>query len=100
MMDDPYLAKDESFETVEELLLVRDITALELYGEDKNRNGILDENENDASDSDPPDNRDGKLDRGLFDFVTVYSKETSSSRTNVNGSQTSGGSSGGASPGG
>ena len=100
MQNDPYLAKDGNFETVEELLLVRGITAVELYGEDKNRNGILDENENDASDSDPPDNRDGKLDRGLFDFVTVYSSEPSASRTNVNGSQSSGGSTGGASTGG
>ena len=98
MLADPYNAKNEPFETVEELLLVRDMTLVELYGEDKNRNGVLDDNENDAAESDPPDNRDGTLDRGLIDFVTVYSRDTGESRVNVNGSSGEGG--GGASGGG
>ncbi|MBI1371547.1 MAG: hypothetical protein GC159_02120 [Phycisphaera sp.] len=79
LLPEPYNAKDQAFETVEELLLVRDVRPLELYGEDANRNGVLDANEDDASDSAPGDNRDGTLDRGLIDFVTVYSSETASS---------------------
>ncbi len=103
MLSDPYYAKNEPFETVEELLLVRGVTAIELYGEDKNRNGIIDDNENDAAASEPPDNRDGRLDRGLIDFVTVYSGASSESRINVNGSSGGGGNApggGGNAPGG
>jgi DNA uptake protein ComE-like DNA-binding protein len=99
LLPDPYEAKNEALETVEELLLVRDVTAVELYGEDKNRNGVLDDNENDAADSEPPDNRDGTLDRGLIDYVTVYSQDTGEGRINVNGSGGGGGGPGGA-PGG
>jgi len=74
-MPDPYQCKNAPFETVEELLLVRGMLPELLYGEDTNRNGRLDDNENDADQSDPPDNADGKLDRGLYDMVTVYSSE-------------------------
>jgi hypothetical protein len=71
------MCKNSPFETVEELLLVRGMLPELLYGEDTNRNGRLDDNENDADESDPPDNADGKLDRGLYDLVTVYSAEGS-----------------------
>jgi DNA uptake protein ComE-like DNA-binding protein len=74
---DPYMCKNSPFETVEELLLVHGMLPELLYGEDTNRNGILDFNENDADESYPPDNADGKLDRGLYDMVTVYSAEGS-----------------------
>ena len=46
-----------------------------VYRADANRNGLLDANENDADAAAPGDNRDGKLDRGLAPFVTVYSQE-------------------------
>ena len=54
-----------------------------------NRNGVLDENENDGDESEPYDNQDGNLDRGFFDYVTVYSKEPNvnadgQERTNIN----------------
>jgi len=74
---DPYQCKNSPFETVEELLLVRGMLPELLYGEDTNRNGRLDDNENDADESDPPDNANGKMDRGLYDMVTVYSAEGS-----------------------
>jgi len=77
-MPDPYRCKNAPFETVEELLLVRGMLPEMLYGEDTNRNGMLDENENDGDESDPPDNADGVLDRGIYDLVTVYSSEGSS----------------------
>jgi type II secretory pathway component PulK len=72
---DPHECKNAPFETVEELLLVRYVTRDLLFGEDANRNGVLDVNEDDSADSDPPDNHDGGLDRGIFDVVTVYSRE-------------------------
>jgi type II secretory pathway component PulK len=82
LLDEPYYCKDAPFETVEELLLVRGASAAVLYGEDANRNGILDENENDADASEPADNRNGKLDRGLLDYLTVNSAEPN---TDANG---------------
>ena len=46
-----------------------------LYGEDTNLNGILDDHENDGGLSEPDDDRDGRLDTGFYDYVTVYSVE-------------------------
>jgi len=73
--DAPYRAKHGPFDTVEELLLVKGFTAEILFGEDMNRNGILDANENDGSRSLPPDNGDGILNPGLYPYITVYSRE-------------------------
>ena len=71
-LPEPYYAKQGRFETLGELLLVRDIDESILYGEDFNRNGVLDPNENDADASPPDDNADGVLDVGLLDYLTVY----------------------------
>ncbi len=71
----PYRAKNAPFGTVDELGLVRGVTPALLHGEDSNRNGLLDPNEDDGDDSEPPDNGDGVLDRGLAPFVTVWSLE-------------------------
>jgi len=89
LLSDPYYCKNAPFETVDELLLVKEGSLELLHGEDANRNGFLDANENDADDADPPDNRDGHLDRGLRDYLTVYSREPNLSssgeaRINVN----------------
>lgn len=89
LLADPYYCKNAPFESIEELLLVKDASRALLIGEDANRNGVLDANENDAANSDPPDNHDGRLDRGLFSFVTVYSSEANTdasgnARVNVN----------------
>ncbi|MCK4343273.1 MAG: general secretion pathway protein GspK [Phycisphaerae bacterium] len=71
-----YYAKNGRLDTLEELLLVRGFTAAVLYGEDTNRNGILDLNEDDGEDSFPYyDNADGILDYGLAPYVTVWSRE-------------------------
>ena len=93
LLDDPYDCKNAAFETVDELLLVRGASTDILAGEDANRNGVLDDNENDSDASEPADNRDGDLDLGLYDFVTVHSREanTDSSgqqRINVNSAST------------
>jgi DNA uptake protein ComE-like DNA-binding protein len=89
-LDDPYEAKNQPFETIEELSLVRDVTALHLYGEDYNQNGVLDANEDDGADTFPPDNKDGKLDRGFIQLATVYSFEPTTNKANVNGNTGSG----------
>src|SRR4030095_7853637 len=63
--------------------LVNGVTAEILYGEDANLNGVLDANENDSDNSAPYDNRDGRLDSGLMEYFTVYSREPASG-TNIN----------------
>jgi type II secretory pathway component PulK len=75
----PYYCKNSEFETVEELLLVRGASADVLYGEDTDRDDLLDLNENDGSDSDPPDNANGSLDRGIISYITVHSSEPNTS---------------------
>ncbi len=82
-----YKTKNAPFESVEELRLVAGMTSEILYGEDANLNGILDANENDADDSAPYDNRDGRLDPGLMEYFTVYSYEPMTG-TNINTDQT------------
>lgn len=78
-----YQCKNSAFETVDELRLVYGATLDLLLGEDTNLNGALDPNENDGTITLPIDNRDGRLDPGIFEYVTVYSRE-SNRRTNVN----------------
>ncbi|MCW5557242.1 MAG: general secretion pathway protein GspK [Verrucomicrobiae bacterium] len=70
-----YHCKNADFESIDELRLVANATPQLLYGEDLNRNGVLDPNENDGETSSPMDNRDGRLDPGLLEYVTVHSQE-------------------------
>lgn len=79
----PYNCKNGAFDTVEELLLVRGFTPAVLWGEDVNRNGILDANENDAEASFPLyDNSDSVLNRGVAPFLTVYAREVDTALDN------------------
>ena len=71
----PYPAKNSPLESLDELLLVRGVTASVLYGEDMNRNGLLDPNENDGDASFPPDNQDGALQMGWSAYLTVFGRE-------------------------
>jgi type II secretory pathway component PulK len=70
-----YTTKNGPLETIDELLLVRGVTPELLYGEDANRNGLLDLNENDADASPPLDNADGILHLGWTAYLTVNSRE-------------------------
>ena len=82
-----YLCKNAPFETVDELRLVSGMNLKILFGEDANLNGILDANENDSDALPPSDNRDGRLDAGLLNFVTVSSREpntTTNGGTKIN----------------
>ena len=71
----PYRCKNAPFETVEELRMVAGMDLDLLYGEDTNLNGILDPNEDDGDLTPPVDNRDGRLDPGLLEYITVHSRE-------------------------
>jgi DNA uptake protein ComE-like DNA-binding protein len=70
-----YRAKNAEFESIDELALVNGADAITLYGEDANLNGVLDPNEDDGDKSPPADNGDGKLDPGVLNSVTVFSRE-------------------------
>lgn len=71
----PYAAKNGPIESIEELLRVRGVTYALLYGEDWNRNGLLDPAENDADQLPPYDNADGVLQLGWSAYLTVDSRE-------------------------
>jgi DNA uptake protein ComE-like DNA-binding protein len=64
----PYQSKNGLFESVDELRLLYGGDLDTLAGEDINRNGILDPNETDS-------NHNGQLERGVLEYVTVYSRE-------------------------
>jgi type II secretory pathway component PulK len=68
MLPQPYNCKNAPLETVDEILLIKGASKELLYGEDTNLNGLLDNNENDS-------NRNGRLDAGFYNYVTVYSAE-------------------------
>jgi len=84
LLADPYYCKDGPLETVEEVLLLRGASEEILYGEDTNKNGVLDIQENDANESEPPDNKNGRLDRGIYDYATVYSHQPNVSQDGQN----------------
>jgi DNA uptake protein ComE-like DNA-binding protein len=67
----PYRILNGPLNTLEEILLVRGFTPALLYGEDANWNFQLDPNEDDGDVQFPPDNKDGKLDLGLRQYLTV-----------------------------
>jgi type II secretory pathway component PulK len=84
----PYRCKNAPFESVDELRLVEGATPDILFGEDLNRNGVLDDNENTGTASNTATtglpaagNADGRLDPGITEYVTVWSREPNT-RTN------------------
>ncbi len=81
-LNPPYTCKNAPFETIGELRLIYNMDLLVLFGEDPNMNGILDPNENDGEILPPSDNQNGKLEPGILEYVTVYSREPS---TTTNG---------------
>lgn len=60
-----YQAKNGPLDSLEELLLVRGVTPDLMFGNDRNRNGVLDADEDDGS---------GILDQGWSAYLTVYSR--------------------------
>jgi type II secretory pathway component PulK len=61
-----YQAKDGPLDSIEELLLVQGMTPQILFGNDLNRNGMLDPGEDDGS---------GQVDPGLASYLTLYTRE-------------------------
>ena len=85
----PYRIRNGPLVSLEEVLLVRGFDGSVVYGEDANRNGLLEDHENDGQDSFPPDDGDGQLNRGLRYFATTISYEPDvdsegAPRTNIN----------------
>jgi type II secretory pathway component PulK len=72
-LSDPYKPRNGPFSTLDELLLVKGFDRRYVLGEDWNGNGVLDPAENDGDKNAPPDNSDGKLDRGLLRYATLWS---------------------------
>ncbi len=65
-LNPPYRCKNGPLDSLEELLLVKGVTPQLLFGNDRNRNGMLDPGEDDGS---------GVLDRGWSAFLTIHSRE-------------------------
>src|SRR5262245_26620226 len=65
-LNQPYRCKNGPLDSIEELLLVKGVTPQLLFGNDRNRNGVLDPDEDDGS---------GVLDRGWAAYLTVHSRE-------------------------
>lgn len=61
-----YQSKAGPYDSLEELLMVKGWTPKQLYGNDKNRNGKIDPDEDDGS---------GQVDLGLQRYFTMYSRE-------------------------
>ena len=72
---EPYAPNNGPPETVEELLLVRDVTPLLLFGPDSNRNGQLDLHESAAAGGMRDANGDD-ITHGWADYMTLYSAES------------------------
>lgn len=71
-LDPPYAPKNGPLETVEELLLVRDVTPELLFGVDVNRNGLIDASEGgEAAGTDG----EGISLLGWAGYLTLYSQE-------------------------
>lgn len=71
--------KGAPYESVDEVRLVNGAMLDVILGEDTNRNGALDANEDDGETSGPRDDQNGQLLPGLLEYVTVYSTEPATS---------------------
>jgi len=82
----PYQAKNGPLDSIEELLFVKGVTPQLLYGNDLNRDGIFEPEEDDGS---------GAFNPGWAGYLTIYSREqnvdsTGAPRIFVNGSDLQG----------
>lgn len=71
--------KGAPYESVDELRLINGAMLALVLGEDTNRNGVLDPNEDDGDTSAPRDDQNGTLLAGLFEYVTVYTSQPATS---------------------
>ena len=68
-----YEAKNGPMDSIDELLLVRGVTPLLLFGMDTNRNGIID---NDEASSESANSLENDMLLGWANYLTLYSKES------------------------
>jgi DNA uptake protein ComE-like DNA-binding protein len=78
-LNPPRHNKGAPFESVDELRLIDGALLDLVLGEDTNRNGVMDANEDDGDQSAPRDDQNGQLLAGLLDYVTIYSSEPATS---------------------
>lgn len=72
----PYTAKNGPLDTVEELLLVRGVTPALLFGQDANRNGMIDASESaSGSSTSSGTSSDVVSQRGWASYLTLHSQE-------------------------
>lgn len=71
-----YEPQNGPLESIDQLLMVRDVTETLLYGLDKNRNFVVDANEALVALPDTVDNTDGAMNRGWAAYLTLYSAES------------------------
>ncbi len=74
-LDRPYRPRNGPLTTIDELLLVRDVTPDLLFGRDRNRNGMIDQNEIDVPIRAEVDETLGSIDLGWSAYLTVHSRE-------------------------
>ena len=79
-LPNPYQIRNGPLRTLGELRLVRGFSIGLIQGEDWNLNGRLDPNEDDADERVPIDNKDGKLELGLRQYLTVHSYDPNENR--------------------
>jgi DNA uptake protein ComE-like DNA-binding protein len=79
-----YAPHNGPISSIEELLLVRDVTPALLFGADLNRNGVIDGNEQTLTTIDNADNSNGQLNRGWAAYLTLDSMEAN---TRADGTQ-------------
>ena len=88
-LPDPYECKNGPLETVEELFLVRGATRDILFGQDVNRNGVIDLGESESSFSGTFSSSGSRLNRGIIGFVTVYGAQPATSSSSGGASKSS-----------
>ncbi len=72
-LDFPYEIRNGPLRTPGELLLIKGVDPVLFYGEDADQDGLLSRPENDGDQTTPPDDSDGRLERGLAAVTTVDS---------------------------
>lgn len=70
-----YMPRNGGLGSIEELLLVRDVTPALLFGADLNRNGMIETNEQPYTVIEGVDNSGGLLNRGWSAYITIDSAE-------------------------
>jgi DNA uptake protein ComE-like DNA-binding protein len=74
-LDPPYAPRNGPLGSIEELLLVRDVTPAHLFGADLNRNSLIEPHEQQFTTIEGVDNSTGSLNRGWAAYLTLDSAE-------------------------